>query len=91
MSESTLDRIDALLLKRALRDLVTRCDGPEGVRADGSNIDTIKAHFVLGDFDDDEDKNVCPTCHGKGRSAKTSTGETIYYCGCDTLETALTG
>lgn len=31
----------------ALQDLVTRCDGDEGVRADGSNIQTIRAHAVL--------------------------------------------
>ena len=33
----------------ALRDLVDRCDGPEGVRADGTNIDTLRAHAALGD------------------------------------------
>lgn len=32
----------------ALQELVTRCDGDEGVRADGSNIETIRAHVVLG-------------------------------------------
>lgn len=31
----------------ALDALVTRCDGEEGVRADGSNIDTTAAHAVL--------------------------------------------
>lgn len=31
----------------ALADLVERCDGMEGVRADGSNIDTAWAHAVL--------------------------------------------
>lgn len=35
------------MLRRALADLVERCDGPEGVRADGSNIDTRAAHAVL--------------------------------------------
>lgn len=34
-------------LVNALRDLVTRCDGEAGVRADGSNIDTMHAHVVL--------------------------------------------
>lgn len=35
----------------ALRDLVERCDGPEGVRSDLSNIDTSWAHAVLeGDY-----------------------------------------
>ncbi len=37
-------------LRAALRDLVDRCDGDEGVRADGSNIQTIAAHAALGDF-----------------------------------------
>lgn len=31
----------------ALVDLVRRCDGSEGVRADGSNIDTLRAHAAL--------------------------------------------
>jgi hypothetical protein len=31
----------------ALEDLVERCDGSAGVRADGSNIDTRRAHAVL--------------------------------------------
>lgn len=31
----------------ALRKLVERCDGEEGVRADGSNIDTRAAHALL--------------------------------------------
>ena len=30
-----------------LQSLVERCDGPEGVRADGSNIDTSRAHAAL--------------------------------------------
>jgi hypothetical protein len=34
-------------LIEALRDLVRRCDGDEGVRSDGSNIDTLAAHVVL--------------------------------------------
>ncbi len=34
-------------LRRELSALVTRCDGPEGVRADGSNIDTRAAHALL--------------------------------------------
>jgi hypothetical protein len=34
-------------LIEALRDLVRRCDGDEGVRSDGSNIDTLAAHIVL--------------------------------------------
>jgi len=31
----------------ALEKLVRRCDGPEGVRADGSNIDTLEAAMIL--------------------------------------------
>jgi hypothetical protein len=31
----------------ALRDLVERCDGEEGVRPDGSNISTYRAHAEL--------------------------------------------
>ena len=38
-------------LVHALRELVDRCDGPEGVRGDGSNIDTRGAHAALGDFE----------------------------------------
>ncbi len=34
-------------LLRALKDLVARCDGDEGVRADGSNIDTALAHVII--------------------------------------------
>lgn len=34
-------------LLEALRDLVARCDGPEGVRADGSNIETLAAHVAI--------------------------------------------
>lgn len=34
-------------LERELSALVLRCDGPEGVRADGSNIQTISAHALL--------------------------------------------
>lgn len=38
--------INAELLS-ALQELVTRCDGLDGVRADGTNIQTIKAHAVI--------------------------------------------
>lgn len=34
-------------LQDALEELVERCDGESGVRADGSNIDTSAAHAVL--------------------------------------------
>lgn len=42
-------------LRAALRDLTTRCDGAEGVRADGSNICTLAAHAALGDFEPTEE------------------------------------
>lgn len=35
------------LATEALEDLVGRCDGSEGVRSDGSNIQTIRAHAIL--------------------------------------------
>jgi len=31
----------------ALKDLVARCDGDEGVRPDGSNIQTMAAHAAI--------------------------------------------
>ena len=34
-------------MAEALADLVERCDGEEGIRADGSNIQTMRAHAVL--------------------------------------------
>lgn len=34
-------------LVEALKELVARCDGAEGVRADGSNIQTHNAHGIL--------------------------------------------
>lgn len=34
-------------LVEALKELVARCDGIEGVRADGSNIQTHNAHGIL--------------------------------------------
>lgn len=37
-------------LEAALRELVQRCDGEQGVRKDGSNIDTLAAHVALGDL-----------------------------------------
>ena len=39
------ETLDALLL--ALERLVERCDGDEGVRPDGSNIDTQAAHIAM--------------------------------------------
>ena len=46
-------RADRARLVEALRDLMTRCDGPEGVRADGSNIQTMQASAVLHDLGED--------------------------------------
>lgn len=34
-------------LLAALKELVARCDGEAGVRADGSNIETAQAHAAL--------------------------------------------
>jgi hypothetical protein len=34
-------------LLEALKELVARCDGDEGIRADGSNIQTARAHAIL--------------------------------------------
>lgn len=34
-------------LLEALKQLVARCDGDEGVRADGSNIQTMAAHAAI--------------------------------------------
>lgn len=34
-------------LVEALRELMLRCDGEEGVRADGSNIQTMRASALL--------------------------------------------
>lgn len=43
---------DKNILLRALEDLVERCDGDEGIRKDGENIDTRSAHAALGHFND---------------------------------------
>ena len=37
-------------LVEALRELVARCDGEEGVRADGSNIQTMHANALLAKY-----------------------------------------
>lgn len=39
-------------LADVLRELVERCDGPEGVRADGSNIQTMRASAALAKLGD---------------------------------------
>ena len=47
------DKLNDLIA--AFGDLVNRCDGDDGVRADGSNIDTAWAHSVLDPLDADPD------------------------------------
>lgn len=42
-------------LEKSLAELVVRCDGEEGMRADGSNIDTRAQAAVLWP-DDEEDE-----------------------------------
>lgn len=42
------------VLAAALRDLVRRCDSAEGVRADGSNIQTMRAHAALEQTGEEE-------------------------------------
>lgn len=34
-------------LLKALKNLVKRCDGPEGVQSDGSNMCTLEAHAAI--------------------------------------------
>lgn len=53
---------DCTDLLAALRNLVTRCDGEDGVRADGSNIPTAQAHAVLARYDSADDDDACPNC-----------------------------
>lgn len=38
-------------LRSALTGLVKRCDGAEGMRADGSNIDTCEANYLLAELE----------------------------------------
>jgi hypothetical protein len=38
----------------ALRELTARCDGDEGVRADGSNIQTMRAHAAIAKVEGDD-------------------------------------
>jgi hypothetical protein len=55
--DAKLVHLSALVLtnmKNVLDSLVTRCDGAEGVRADGSNIDTLSAHMMLATFEPEE-------------------------------------
>ena len=42
------------LLVKALRELMLRCDGAEGVRADGSNIQTMAASALLHELGEAE-------------------------------------
>jgi hypothetical protein len=47
-----------VVLEIALRELVNRCDGAEGVQDDGSNMSTMAAHAVLGDFDEQDEQEA---------------------------------
>ena len=56
LAEAEVDRLRAqvkrlegeiVFARKVISNLVQRCDGPEGVRADGSNIQTIEAHYFL--------------------------------------------
>lgn len=47
-------KIEVDPLRKALEDLVARCDGKEGVMANGANIDTLAAHVALGNLSPDE-------------------------------------
>lgn len=48
-----LERDRARLIAE-LSALVKRCDGEEGVRADGSNIQTMAEHALLDELGEDE-------------------------------------
>lgn len=50
-----LEAVNAELLA-ALKKLVERCDGSEGVREDGSNIETIHAHALIENIEVQEDR-----------------------------------
>lgn len=70
------------LLLDALRDLVARCDGAEGVRADGSNIQTMQAHSVLTRLSNafgegPRYEHDCATCQFLGRFGRSD----LYYHG----------
>ena len=54
LAECKRQRGQIAKLREALEDLTLRCDGAEGIRADGSNIQTIKAHAALGTFAEEE-------------------------------------
>ena len=45
---------DCSELLEALKDLVLRCDGEEGVRSDGSNIQTYRAHAILAKLEPEQ-------------------------------------
>jgi hypothetical protein len=56
--EETVSQYELSDVLGALRELVERCDGDEGVRADGSNIQTMRAHAILEAFLDEPDDVV---------------------------------
>jgi hypothetical protein len=64
---------------KALQNLVARCDGAEGVRADGSNIDTSEAHAALSSV-------VCAWCNN---DIGTTTAPATSHGICDTCAEAM--
>ena len=54
LAECKRQREQIAKMREVLEDLTLRCDGAEGIRADGSNIQTIKAHAALGTFAEEE-------------------------------------
>ncbi|HDR8989960.1 TPA: hypothetical protein QDA93_002571 [Burkholderia vietnamiensis] len=69
-------------LRAALAELVERCDGQAGVRADGSNIDTSAAHAVLATSPIEQpEKSLAPEggseARGRWIQANCPTGDII--------------
>jgi hypothetical protein len=55
MKRGTILQPGEQFLLAALKDLVARCDGEEGVRADGSNIQTMQAHAAIQAAEGEDD------------------------------------